>query len=109
MEGLGGTGVPTMERMTTEQVLVDPMTEEEISQTFDLVTQQDVESNSEWSERDIGRKKYDSFGKEKVIVHDTWFRIQAKFVWKGAPNVQIPVADPMTGSPVAAAPASGEF
>jgi type IV pilus assembly protein PilM len=100
MEGGYGGGTPTQDRVVTELVLVDPMTEEEMSKTYDLITQQEIESNPEWSEKDIGRKKYDSYGKEKFIERDTWFRIQAKFVWKGAPNVQIPTTDgSTTGSP----------
>jgi type IV pilus assembly protein PilM len=100
MDGGGFAGGATaQDKILTEQVLVDPMTEEEISKTYDLITQQDVESNSEWSEKDIGRKKYDSYGKEKFIVRDTWFRIQAKFVWKAAPNVKIPTDGSMMGLP----------
>ncbi len=99
MDGdLGGGGV-TQDRIVTEQVLIDPMTEEEMSKTYDLITQQDVETNPQWSEKDIGRKKYDSYSNEIFIVRDTWFRIQAKFVWKGAPDVQVPLDNSMMGSP----------
>jgi type IV pilus assembly protein PilM len=107
MEGGGyGAGMATPDRIVTEKVLVDPMTDEEISKTYDLITPQDVERNPEWSEKDIGRKKYDSYGKEKFIVRDTWFRIQAKFVWKGAPNVQVPL-DSSLGGPGMGMPGMG--
>jgi type IV pilus assembly protein PilM len=94
----GGFGAQ-QDRITNEPVLTDPMTNEEMSKTYDLITQQDLESNSQWSEKDIGRKEYDSYGKEKYIVRDTWFRIQAKFVWKGAPAVQVPGSGMSPGMP----------
>jgi type IV pilus assembly protein PilM len=56
------------DRIMTEAVLLDPLTKEEISKTFDL------DSN--------GRKKLDSFGKPVYIERDKWFRIKAKFLWK---------------------------
>lgn len=96
--GYGG-GMPGADRIIVESVLVDPMTDEEMSKTFDLITPQDVETNPEMSDKDLGRKKYDSYGKEKYIERDKWFRVQAKFVWKGAPNVKIPVDASMTGMP----------
>jgi type IV pilus assembly protein PilM len=106
MEGGYGGGMSIVDRIVTEKVLVDPMTEEELSKTYDLITPKDVESNPQWSEKDIGRKKYDSYSKEKFILRDSWFRIKAKFVWKGAPNVQIPTVDSMTGLPVTGAGAT---
>jgi type IV pilus assembly protein PilM len=54
--------------VTAELVLVDPLTREEMSKTFDL------DSN--------GRKKFDNFGQPLYIERDRWFRIKAKFLWK---------------------------
>ncbi|MCD4831904.1 MAG: pilus assembly protein PilM [Anaerohalosphaeraceae bacterium] len=54
--------------VTTEVVLVDMMTNEEISRTFEL------DSN--------GRKKYDAFGKPVFIDRDRWFRLKFKLLWK---------------------------
>ena len=70
----------------TEEVLVDPMTNEEMSLTYDIVTQKDVDADPQLSERDLGKKKTTSFGEEKFIERDRWFRIQAKFIWKDAPE-----------------------
>ena len=69
-----------------EMVLVDPMTGEEISKTYDIITQQDIDADSDLTERDLGRKKLDNFGEEQFIERDHWFRIQAKFVWKKKPE-----------------------
>ena len=60
--------------VTSETVLLDPMTREEISKTFDL--------------DDKGHKKYDSFGQPLYVEKDKWFVIKAKFVWKTAPGQQ---------------------
>ena len=65
-----------------ETVLVDPMTGEEISKTYDIITQQDIDADPDLTDRDLGRKKLDDFSAEKFIERDHWFRIQAKFVWK---------------------------
>ncbi|MFA5292959.1 MAG: pilus assembly protein PilM [Phycisphaerae bacterium] len=67
--GRGNTGqVETADRVTSEQVLVDPLTKEEMSRTFDLDAK--------------GKKKFDSFGQPVYIERDRWFRIKAKFLWK---------------------------
>lgn len=73
-------------RVNRELVLFDPMTNEEISKTFDLVTEEDIRNNPEYTERDLGRTKLSNFGEPKYIERDSWFRIQAKFVWKEAPQ-----------------------
>jgi len=104
-EMMGGyPGMTAQDRITAEAVLVDPMTEEEMSKTYDIITQENLATHPEWSEKDIGRKKYDSFGKERFIERDSWFRIQAKFVWKNAPKVQLPTAPSMTGMGPAISP-----
>jgi type IV pilus assembly protein PilM len=59
------------DRVPIETVLLDPLTKEEISKTFDL--------------DDKGRKKLDAFGKPIFIERDKWFRIKAKFLWKNSP------------------------
>jgi hypothetical protein len=64
-----------------------------------LITPQDVEKDPQLSDKDIGRKRYDSYSKEQFLVRDTWFRIQAKFVWKGAPAVQLPTDPSQMGMP----------
>ena len=71
--------------VTTEFVLIDPMTGEEISTTYDIVTQQDIDADPDLTDRDLGRKKL-NYGKEQFIERDQWFRIQAKFVWKNTPK-----------------------
>ena len=64
------------------------MTNEEMSKMFDLVTQEEIDSDPSKSERDLGKKKYTDFGQPRYIVKDHWFRIKAKFLWKGAPKAQ---------------------
>jgi len=71
----------------TEEVLIDPMTNEEISRTYDIITQEEIDSDPELTEKDLGRKKINkSTGKELFIERDHWFRIKAKFTWKDAPE-----------------------
>jgi hypothetical protein len=74
------------EYVEVETVLVDPMTEEEMSQTFDIITQEEVELDPSLSERDLGRKEYTRFEEPKYLTRDHWFRLQAKFLWKNAPD-----------------------
>jgi type IV pilus assembly protein PilM len=63
------TANPTeSEFVKNETVLIDPLTKEELSKTYDL--------------DDKGRKKYDAFGQPLYIERDRWFRIKAKFLWK---------------------------
>ena len=64
------TGADT--RITSESVLIDPMTKEEISKTYDL--------------NEKGEIKYDELGEPIYIVRDHWFRIRAKLLWKDAPE-----------------------
>ncbi|MFA6185643.1 MAG: type IV pilus assembly protein PilM [Phycisphaerae bacterium] len=59
------------DKVPTETVLLDPLTKEEISKTFDL--------------DDKGRKKLDSFGKPMFVERDKWFRIKFKILWKNSP------------------------
>ncbi len=63
----GGRG-DSGDSVATELVLVDPLTREEISKTFDLDSS--------------GKKKFDNFGQPLYIERDRWFRIKAKFLWK---------------------------
>jgi hypothetical protein len=79
----------TQDYVPTESVLVDPMTGEEISKTYDIITQADVNANPDLTERDLGRIKWNSYGEQQFIERDRWFRIQAKFIWKDAPAVDI--------------------
>jgi type IV pilus assembly protein PilM len=68
-----------------EKVVVDPMTNEEMSKVFDIVTQNDIDSNPAYTEKDLGRRKRDEFDKPLYKERDYWFRLKAKFLWKGAP------------------------
>jgi type IV pilus assembly protein PilM len=69
----------------SEKVLLDPMTGEEISKTYDIYTQEDIDRDPELTEKDLGRKKFNKLtGEEKYIERDQWFRIKAKFIWKDA-------------------------
>jgi type IV pilus assembly protein PilM len=60
--------------VANEIVLKDPLTNEEISKTFNL--------------DDKGRKKYDAFGQPTYIERDRWFRIRAKFLCKESSGEQ---------------------
>lgn len=88
--GMGMGGTSGMDRISVEKVLFDPMTGEEISKVYDIITEQDIANNSSWTDKDLGRIEYD-FGKPKFIERDSWFRIKAKFIWKDAPKVALPV------------------
>ena len=81
-----GSGSAKALRIDKETVLVDPMTNEEISMTFDLYTLEEVNTNPDLSDKDVGRRELDQFGRPKFIVRDHWFRIKAKFLWKNAPE-----------------------
>ena len=61
------------DRITEEDVLLDPMTGEEISKIAVI--------------DETGLKVLDKFGEEQFEVRDHWFRVKAKFVWKEAPEV----------------------
>jgi type IV pilus assembly protein PilM len=54
-----------------EDVLIDPLTEEEISKVYVL--------------DDYSRIVYDSFDNPQYKVNDHWFRIKAKFIWRQDP------------------------
>ena len=88
---MGGVAARPLERVTTELVLIDPMTQEEMSRTYDIFTRQDIARNPELTDRDLGRKKLTQFGEERYIERDHWFRIQVKFVWKDAPKPAAPL------------------
>ena len=92
MEGYGGIRA---DFIYVEDVLVDPMTNEEISRTYDIVTQKDIDMNPQkWTERDLGRKKYNPLNRDELFIdHDHWFRIKAKFTWKDAPVIETPAMD----------------
>jgi type IV pilus assembly protein PilM len=60
------------------QVLVDPLTEEEINKTAAL--------------DEKGKKKSDTLGQPVYIERDKWFRIRAKFLWKNAPQTGVSVS-----------------
>lgn len=91
--GTFGTGTGS-DFVSSEVVLVDPMTGEEISKTYDIITQKDVDADPDLTDKDLGKKKLDNFGKEQFIEHDRWFRIQAKFIWTNAPAAEASTATP---------------
>lgn len=95
--GMAGAAARPLERVTTELVLVDPMTQEEMSRTYDIYTRQDIAQNPELTDRDLGRKKLTQFGEERFIERDHWFRIQVKFIWKDAPQPPAPQGGGMGG------------
>ena len=85
--GYAGMAYSKRDFVYTESVLLDPMTNEEISKTYDIITQRDIDSDPELTDRDLGRKKTNPMtSKELFIERDCWFRIRAKFVWKDAPE-----------------------
>ena len=87
-----------MDRVYVETVLVDPMTNEEMSTVFDIITDEDVANDPALSEKDIGNKKYDTMDNEPLLIErDYWFRVKAKFRWKGAPELPEPEIDDMMG------------
>ncbi len=94
MDMMGGGGTPTSERISVEKVLIDPMTGEELSKTYDIYTEEDIAANPALTSKDLGKIEYDSYGKPKFIERDSWFRIQAKFVWKAAPGADAAAASP---------------
>ncbi len=105
MMGMGPAGgTPGMDRISVEKVLIDPMTGEEISKVYDIITEQDIASNPNWTDRDLGRIEYD-FGKPKFIERDSWCRIKAKFIWKDAPKAAQPANT--TGMPGGSAMGGG--
>ncbi|MBE0534496.1 MAG: hypothetical protein IH624_02420 [Phycisphaerae bacterium] len=84
----GAAGAGRQERVYAERVLVDPMTNEEMSKVFDIITQQEIDGNPDLTEKDLGRKKYDKLTNEPLFIErDYWFRVSAKVRWKKAPVV----------------------
>jgi len=73
-------------RIKVEEVLVDPMTNEEMSKTFDLWTQEDIDNGLAPETVKAGDIKYNLESEPKYIVRDHWFRISAKFKWKDGPQ-----------------------
>jgi len=84
-----GTNVP--DRVESEKVLIDPMTDEEMSKTYDFITQQEINSDPSMDADDLGKIKIDRMnGKPKYIVRDHWFRLNVKFLWTEAPKEDEP-------------------
>ena len=81
-------GTAAASQISTEQVLVDPMTNEEMSRVYDIITQEDLRDNPELTKKDIGTVKLDIQGNPKYIERDHWFRISMKLRWMGAPKVE---------------------
>ena len=52
------------------------------------LTQEEIDNDPSKSDRDLGRKKFSDYGDPKYISRDQWFRIKAKFLWKGAPKIK---------------------
>jgi hypothetical protein len=88
-----GAGVQVgTDRLFVEKVLLDPMTREEISKTYSLILQPDLDANPNLTEKDLGKVKVTSFGDPQFIVRDHWFRINFKLTWKGAPKAAVAAA-----------------
>lgn len=85
-----GIGTQTLtDRIFTEKVLVDPMTREELSKTYALILQPDLDTNPNLTEKDLGKVKM-NFGEPQHIVRDHWYRVNFKLAWKGAPKPVTP-------------------
>lgn len=93
----GYGGGARLDRIYNERVLIDPMTNEEMSKVFNIITAEDVAANPNLTEKDLGRIEFDKLTNEPLYIErDNWFRISAKFRWKKAP--QMPTVAP-AGSP----------
>jgi hypothetical protein len=97
-----------VDRLFVEKVLLDPLTREEISKTYFLILQPDLDTNPSLTEKDLGKVKVTSFGDPQFIVRDHWFRINFKLIWKGAPKAAVAasVLDDGSSSAISPAPAS---
>ncbi len=94
------------DRLFVEKVLLDPLTREEVSKTYSLILQPDLDSNPNLTEKDLGRVKMTSFGDPQFVVRDHWFRINFKLTWKGAPKPATPAVSGLDdGSGYGATPA----
>jgi len=92
----GGYGGGRQDRVYFEQVLVDPMTNEEMSKVFDIITEDEVAGNPNLTDKDLGRMKYDKLTNAPLFIErDYWFRVSAKFRWKNA--AKMPVVTPAMG------------
>jgi len=79
------------DRIFVERVLVDPMTNEEMSRVFNIITAADVARNPNLTEKDIGRVQFDKLtNAPQYIERDYWFKLSAKFRWKNAPKLPEP-------------------
>lgn len=76
----------TPDKVFVEEVLIDPMTNEEMSKTYSIITQEDVDRAPSLTERDLGRVRYTQFNEPEFIIRDHWFRINAKLIWTQAPE-----------------------
>ena len=76
-------------KISTEEVLVDPMTNEEMSKVYDIITADDLKQNPELTKNDIGNVQIDLQGYPKYIERDNWFRISLKLRWMDAPEIEI--------------------
>ena len=98
-----------MDRVFVEKVLLDPLTQEEISKTYSLILQPDLDANPNLTEKDLGKVKMTSFGDPQFILRDHWFRMNFKLTWKGAPKpavVAVPGMDDGSGYSAPPAPAA---
>lgn len=86
------------DRIFAENVLIDPMTNEEMSKVFDIITEDDLATNSELTDKHLGKIEYTMFGEPKYLVRDHWFRINVKFAWKNAPNIDTSITSTLPGA-----------
>jgi hypothetical protein len=81
----------TEDRIEIEKVLIDPLTGEEMSRVVDIWTQNEIDAGLSPEGAKAGDIKFDPLtGDEKYILHDTWFKIKAKFLWKDALEIDKP-------------------
>ncbi len=80
----GNAYMMSMAQRSGTWILVDPMTKETIS--------------AEAVKDQYGNLAYDATAKPKKIVHDYWFKLQFKLVWKDAPKSAAPA--PTVTTPV---------
>ncbi len=79
------------DRIEIEKVLIDPLTGEEMSRVVDIWTQNEIDAGLSPEGAKAGDIKFDPLtGDEKYILHDTWFKIKAKFLWKDALEIDKP-------------------
>ena len=80
------------DRIEIEEVIIDPLTGEEMSRVIDIWNQNEIDAGLAPEGTKAGDIKFDPLtGDEKYTLHDTWFKIKAKFLWKDALEINKPL------------------